>query len=246
MKKCIRPVFWESSLMGLPMNKLAATAKKIRKEPAEKISLGQSAYLGLEESIITMQLTPGAFFSESDLMRRFNYGRTPMREALQRLERERLVKIIPRRGILVAELNLASQLKLLEARRELERPLSGYAAARATIPQKKNLQGFIAQIQAAAETNDAPGFIRSSKDMYSELILAANNEYFQALDLFHGLSRRFWFAHQRGPDDLRDVVNAHTTRVKAIIQGDADRARNATDKLMDHLETFARNTISRS
>ncbi len=115
----------------------------------------------------------------------------------------------------------------------------------ATDTQKKNLQGFIAQIQKAAETNDAPGFIRSSKDMYSELILAANNEYFQTLDLFHGLSRRFWFAHQRGPDDLRDVVNAHTARIKAIVHGDADAAKNATDKLMDHLETFARNTINR-
>lgn len=226
------------------MNKALKATKKPRGETLERIPLGQIVYLGLEESIVTMQLTPGAFFSESDLMRRFNYGRTPMREALQRLERERLVKIIPRRGIMVAELNLASQLKLLEARRELERPLSEYAALRATDPQKKNLQGFSGEIQKAAETNDAPAFIRSSKGMYSELILAANNEYFQALDLFHGLSRRFWFAHRRGPDDLRDVVNAHTARLDAIIQSDVDRAKKATAKLMDCLETFARNTIT--
>jgi DNA-binding GntR family transcriptional regulator len=101
--------------------------------------LGQSVYSEPEEMVITLQLSPGSVISEASLMQRSRFGRTPMREALQRLERERLVKILPRRGIMVAEINVASQMKLLEGRRHLERPLVRFAAQRTTPEQRTQL-----------------------------------------------------------------------------------------------------------
>ena len=88
---------------------------------------------------MTLKLSPGAIVSEKALAERIGIGRTPIREALQRLTRERLVTILPRRGIMVSEINVKSQLRLLEVRRELERLISKRAARRATEDETKSM-----------------------------------------------------------------------------------------------------------
>ena len=94
------------------MNKRASPA-----ELAPPQSLTDRAYAEIEELIVTLRLAPGAPLSEAELSARLGIGRTPIREALQRLARERLVAIYPRRGVIVTEINVASQLRLLETRR---------------------------------------------------------------------------------------------------------------------------------
>ncbi|MFC5387172.1 GntR family transcriptional regulator [Aquamicrobium segne] len=221
-------------------NKTSAQRRKTSNGP----SLGRSAYSELEEMIITLRLTPGSVISEAMLIQLSKLGRTPMREALQRLERERLLKILPRRGIMVAEINVASQMKLLEVRRHLERPLARVAAQRATQSQRREILKFVDLIQETVQNDDAIRFIRISKEMYAKLIEAAHNEYFESLSLFQGLSRRFWFAHRRSGQDLKILVAAHVVRITAVVDGNAGEAEKATDALMDQLEEFARATLN--
>ncbi|MBO6784692.1 MAG: GntR family transcriptional regulator, partial [Alphaproteobacteria bacterium] len=83
-------------------------------------SQAEQAYERLEEMIVTMQIAPGASISESELCEQVGMGRTPVREALQRLARQRLINILPRRGMVVTEINAETQLYLLELRRELD------------------------------------------------------------------------------------------------------------------------------
>ena len=85
--------------------------------------------------------SPGDVLSEQMLSATFKIGRTPIREALQRLAREGLVTILPRKGILVSDINPRSQLLVLEVRRELERLLSRAGAERATEEQREQLAG---------------------------------------------------------------------------------------------------------
>jgi DNA-binding GntR family transcriptional regulator len=82
--------------------------------------------------IVFLKLAPGSAISEAELSGHLGIGRTPIREALQRLARERLVQILPRRGIIVSPIDIAAQLRLLEVRRELERLIARSAARRAT------------------------------------------------------------------------------------------------------------------
>jgi DNA-binding GntR family transcriptional regulator len=96
------------------------------------LTLAEQAYAHPEELIVTLKLKPGATVSEGELSALAGIGRTPIREALQRLAREKLVSILPRRGIVVTEINVGSQLRLLEVRRELERLIAKSAARRAT------------------------------------------------------------------------------------------------------------------
>ena len=101
--------------------KAKAPAKRRSRVVAADGTLTDRAYRELEEMIVTLQLAPGTVLSEQALAVRLKIGRTPIREALQRLARDGLVVIMPRRGIMVSEINLRLQLRLLEVRRELER-----------------------------------------------------------------------------------------------------------------------------
>ena len=83
-------------------------------------SLAEGAYRALEEMIVTRQLRPGSMLSENQLSEQLGCGRTPIREALQRLKFEGYVEIHPRRGVLVAPIDVLKQLELLEVRRPLE------------------------------------------------------------------------------------------------------------------------------
>ena len=95
-------------------------------------TLTDRAYRLVEELIVTLALPPETILSEQSLAARLGIGRTPIREALQRLARDGLVVILPRRGILVSQINLKTQMRLLEVRRELERLMARGAAERAT------------------------------------------------------------------------------------------------------------------
>src|SRR5437588_7720661 len=95
----------------------------------------------------------------------FRIGRTPVREALQRLAGEGLVTILPRKGILVSDLNPRQQLLLLEVRRELERLLSRAGAERATAQQRENLREIADGMDAAAKANDDVAFMRLDREL---------------------------------------------------------------------------------
>src|SRR4029077_17647759 len=103
-------------------------------------TLTEQAYRLIEEQIVTLRLKPGDVLSEQMLSATFDIGRTPIREALQRLAREGLITVLPRKGILVSDINPRSQLLVLEVRREIERLLSRAGAERATKQQRTQLR----------------------------------------------------------------------------------------------------------
>src|SRR5437588_12848701 len=107
----------------------------------------------------------------------FRIGRTPVREALQRLAGEGLVTILPRKGILVSDMNPRNQLLVLEVRRELERLLSRSGAERANDAQRTQLLALARGMDQAAKTNDDIVFMRLDRELNQLLIEAAHNDY---------------------------------------------------------------------
>src|SRR3954454_13994033 len=107
---------------------------RTRSEPS---SLTEQAYAQLEQMIATLELRPGAFVSEADLCERLGIGRTPVREAMQRLAREHLLQIMPRRGCIVSDCRFADELNVIEVRRPLELVVARGAATRATPEQRR-------------------------------------------------------------------------------------------------------------
>ena len=194
---------------------------------------------------MTLKLPPGAVVSEQELSLRLGIGRTPIREALQRLTRERLVTVLPRRGIVVSEINVKSQLRLLEVRRELERLVSRSAARRATAAERTQFRRIAARFRKSARANDDVAFMRTDREFNSLQDAAAHNEFaVGAMGLMHGLSRRFWYLHYKQAADMPLTAELHADIALAIADRDEVRAGEATDRLLDAIEKFTRDSLS--
>src|ERR1700761_2941659 len=152
-------------------------SKHPRAVKVEDGTLTDRAYRELEEMIVTLQLSPGTVLSEQVLALRLKIGRTPIREALQRLARDGLVVIMPRRGIMVSEINLRLQLRLLEVRRELERLMAGLAAERATPEERREFAEMAEAMLAAAARSDDIAFMRLDQRFNMMVAEAARNEF---------------------------------------------------------------------
>jgi len=208
-------------------------------------TLTEQAYRLIEEQIVTLRLPPGEILSEQMLSAAFGIGRTPIREALQRLAQEGLVIILPRKGILVTDLNPRHQLLVLEVRRELERLLSRAGAERATDEQRGQLREIARGMDRAAKGSDDIAFMRLDRELNRVMTEAAHNTYAaRSMKLLQGLSRRFWYMHYRQAADLPLCARLHAIQARAIAQGNADAAARASDKLIDYVESFTRGTVA--
>lgn len=206
-------------------------------------SLTDEAYAALEERLVTLEMEPGTFLSEHALVEETGFGRTPIREALQRLAREGLVSILPRRGVLVTETDARRQLLVLEVRREVERLLSRTAAQRATAEQRANLSAIADGMEEAARKSDDKAFMRLDRAMNLLVMAAAHNDYAAgAMRLINGQSRRFWFQHYRSAADLPLCARLHAAQARAIAANDSEAAAQALDALIDYTEAFTRAT----
>ena len=207
-------------------------------------TLTEKAYRALEEEIVTLRIPPGTVVSEAILSRRLGVGRTPVREALQRLAREWLVVIMPRRGIVVSEIDPVRQLRLLEARREIERLLARSAAKRATHGQRVAFQEIAAGMDEAALQADDIAFMRLDRAFNLLVLDASGNEFAAAaMSLMNGLSRRFWYVHYKQAADLPLAARLHAAIARAIGEGRQDAAEQSSDALVDYIQAFARATI---
>lgn len=213
--------------------------------PTTGMTLTDRAYREIEEAIVTLKLRPGDILSEQMLAAATGIGRTPIREALQRLAIEGLVTILPRKGILVSEINPRSQLLVFEVRRELERMLCRVGAERATKEQRAEAMQIAKAIDKAAKTNDDIAFMRLDRALNQLILEAGHNDYAtRAMKLTQGLSRRFWYVHYRVAADLPLCARLHAAQARAIAEGNSKAAAEASDKLMDYLESFARATVT--
>lgn len=207
---------------------------------AELSSLTEQAYAQLEQMIATLELRPGAFVSEAELCERLGIGRTPVREAMQRLAREHLLQIMPRRGCVVADCRFGDELNVIEVRRPLELAVVRGAAARATAEQRRQFAEAADRMAAALEGNDFDAFARLDAE-FNQLCLAACRNVIAAsmMRLISTQNRRFWFMHH-GRTLPREGVESHVEMARAIARGDADQAAKATERLLAYVEELAR------
>ncbi|MDT8999830.1 GntR family transcriptional regulator [Paucibacter sp. APW11] len=202
------------------------------------------AYDAIESMIATLVLKPGAPIVEAELIERTGLGRTPTREALMRLVANGLIVQLPRRGLLVSDIQLAEHLDLLEARRTLERLIAQTSARRATPPQREALQHCAADMAAAAKRGDLPGYMQADQALDHVNHQACRNTAAVAAVIPMVIQcRRFWYAYQH-QGDIAEGARCHVLLADAIARGQADEAGAASDRLMDYLRQFAQQVIA--
>jgi DNA-binding GntR family transcriptional regulator len=211
---------------------------------AEQTNKADQAHETLEAMIVFRELPPGGLVSERMLMERTGLGRTPVREALQRLARDRMVEIHPSRGVFVTDVTIESYLQLLEVRRSLEELAARLAAQRAEPHQRQDMRDLAHEFEHF-RGDDIHAFGPLLRQSHALVTAAAHNEYLQtAIAPLQGLSRRSWFANLRDrAEDLRAGADRHLTLLLAITSGDLDQAATASRQLNDYLVEFAYRTL---
>ena len=120
----------------------------VARHVAQSGSLAEQAYRLFEEQLVTLRLAPGELIGEKDLVNIAGIGRTPVREAIQRLSAEGLLQVLPRKGLMVTPLRRSDLSQIIEARRVLERLMVVKAAERATPDQRQALKVLAAQLES--------------------------------------------------------------------------------------------------
>ncbi|RXZ36338.1 GntR family transcriptional regulator [Oxalobacteraceae bacterium CAVE-383] len=171
-------------------------------------------------------------------------GRTPIREALQRLANERMVTVVPRAGILIAPIDITDQFRLIEVRRELERLLAGRAARLVGKEESDMFLSLALRFREAAAADDAELFIPTDREFNARVAETANNQYaLFAMSAIQAQTRRFWYLYFRRFGDLKMVCEFHAKMAEAIASADEHSAKQASDNLIDYVEHYTRRTL---
>ena len=206
-------------------------------------SLAEQAYEVVERMIVTLELPPGHLFSEGDLSEQVGIGRTPLREALQRLSGDRLVEAVPRRGIVVTDINASEYLSLLQTRGVLDRLIAEQAARRASPEERNELKRLAPLLLKSARAKDSDSFMKYDKAVDRILENACRNPYaYQAVGPLHAHCRRFWSVYQHH-GSLIESATFHVEIMDAVAVSNSEAAGLASDHLIDYLTSFTRKAL---
>ena len=207
--------------------------------------LADIAHSKLEELIVTLELAPGSLWSEAMLSDRIGIGRTPVREAVQRLAWERLVTIIRRHGIRISEIDPHEQMLVLELRREFEPLVASRAARRATVDERRYLSKIAASFMEAGATVDVLKFLRVHFESKRFVINCARNPFVaNAFAPINALTRRFYFVYQREAKDVAQAAALHAAVLRAIAAGDEAAATEAAITMVEYAEFYTKSVIT--
>jgi DNA-binding GntR family transcriptional regulator len=210
-------------------------------------SLATAAHEILEELIVTLQLPPGSLWSEEALSERIGIGRTPVREAIKRLQANDLIRILPRQGLMIAEIDLHEQIRIVDFRRMLELFVSVRAARRALADEREAIGGMADAIQVSAASKDVLAYLRRVFTVNAAVARAARNPLaLRTIASVHALSRRFYFKYAADLNNLEQVASLHAARARAVASGDEYATERAATALMDVIEAYTKDIFSRT
>ncbi len=202
-------------------------------------SAAARAYQRLEQMIVTLELAPASIATEGMLIDRIGLGRTPVREAIQRLAWEGLLEVRPRAGLAVAPLNPTDWLKVIDARRGVEQVLARAATRNVTQHSALLFHDAAQAMRKAVVAGNVVAFLDADKALDEAMAAAADNAFAARLAApLQTHSRRFWFRYQ-ADTGLEAAASRHMALIKAILDGDADAAANEADRLMALLRGHA-------
>jgi len=209
----------------------------------EHSSLANQAYDLLEQKIIQLELGPGEIYSEAELSEVIELGRTPMREALLRLAKERLVEMIPRRGVRISRIDLTNHIALLETRKALDVLIATRAAKRANPQQQERLRECSAKMLRAGQTGDIEKFRTVDNDIDALICETSNNEFaVEAVAHLYAHCKRFW-SYYHDHLNIGRSAEQHSDLVLAVADGDEQGAKEAVIDIIDHQIDFTRTAL---
>jgi DNA-binding GntR family transcriptional regulator len=187
-------------------------------------SQSERAYLLIRDQIVTLKMAPGSVIEESRLREELHLGRTPIREALQRLAHENLVSFLPHRGTFVTEINITDLGYLAEVRTELEGYAARLAAERASVAERGAMKALISELDSG-RYREAQALMQLDQRIHRQVYRATHNGFLAGvLEQYFNLTLRLWFLVLDRGLHLREAVEEHREALQAIVAKDAQAA----------------------
>lgn len=195
-------------------------------EPGGSVSLAEHAYQLLKDRLIMLEIRPGEPINDGQLAADLGVGRTPVREALKRLETDHLVVSYPRRGTFATVVDI-TELAAISEIRELLEPLAARRAAENASPQLR------AEIREKAEeisqldegADDQTGLMRLDLSVHKLIYRACGNAHLEdVLIRYDNLATRIWCLVLDRVPSVVGHITEHTKLLEAIADGDGDTA----------------------
>jgi DNA-binding GntR family transcriptional regulator len=219
----------------------AKTARRPHRKAASQTvakggSLVTKAFEELKEKIITLYFLPGQYLNEGALCALLGMGRTPVHQALHRLQLEGLVEIMPRKGVIVQPDSISEILKILDSRVTVEAELARNAAANATPQEAEELKALARASYGNGTALEIDAFIGGDRAFHRKFAeLAANPVLRDFARTLHERSIRYWYLHLWQTMDNKATIRQHSAIANAIANRDGDAAAKA---VREHIESL--------
>lgn len=211
--------------------------------PGPGETLAEYATRTLRDRIVLVDLAPGAPLDDEAFGRELGVGRTPVREAIKRLEVERLVTVFPRRGTFVATVDLTELAEISQIRAELEPLAASRAALHATPAQREQMRDLVSELAHLDTTAPARELLRHDLTVHRAIHAAsASTHLAEALTRYGNLSTRMWVVL----GDRLDVgahIDEHVELLTSVIERDADRAAAIAREHVQSFEAMVRAAV---
>ncbi|MEU7783156.1 MULTISPECIES: GntR family transcriptional regulator [unclassified Amycolatopsis] len=192
-------------------------------------SLAEQAYQFARDRLVMLDIPPGSPINEEELGTALGMGRTPIREALKRLESERLVVAYPRRGTFATDVNISDLAHISEVRRTLEPMATAAAAGRATAADRATLTELRARLDAGVPAGDNAELLRTDLALHRAIYRCVHNPFLEdTLIRYDNLATRIWGVFVPRLSGMAGHVDEHVPLLTAIIEGDAEKAAALT------------------
>ena len=196
-------------------------------------SQSRLAYLRLEHLVVTLALAPGSMVTEKELIALAGLGRTPVREAIQRLGWQGVITVRPRAGLEIASFDASHPRMIFETRRRLEPLAARLVAENMDSDAREALIDCAKAMTESSITGDKLGFLQADKQFDEIVERRCPNPFItQALSALQTHARRYWY-HLAERAALERSVDLHVKVIRALLQGDPAEAEAATYNLVD-------------
>lgn len=193
-------------------------------------TLADHAYRLLKHGILHGDFPEGTFLNEAEILSRYSIGRTPFREACNRLHNEQLLAVVPRRGFFVAELSFRSVRDLLELRFLLEGLAAELAARRATSEQIEVLERYYKDaLEAGRSLSGLDRLIEANQKFHLQIARMTQNRELEATlrNILERSARLVYLAASRSSEIPEDIETLLNPIVQAIRKRDPAAAHRA-------------------
>lgn len=188
----------------------------------------------LREAIIKGKLRPGERLMEMQLADEMGVSRTPVREAIRKLELEGLVIMVPRRGAYVADLSIKDVAETFEIRSALEALAAALAAERITPEESEEMERILVRIGTAIENEDLQQTVELDEQYHNLMYQASRNDrLMQILNNLREQIQRFRITTLAMPGRVRGVLHEHRSIAEAISERNSELAHRLA---LEHIE----------